>query len=221
MENSQLERLARLDSCAVSDALDLLGLQGVLLGLQALSNPRRIVGRVITLKLEEAAGRTSTRHLGTRAVDAAGPDDIIVVAHAGRTTVSGWGGILALGAVTKGVKGVIIDGACRDIDESRDLGLTLYARNGVPITARGRVIETSFNEPVELDGLTVSPGDLVIADGSGIVFLSKEQAEAIITAAERIASREQAMAEAVRAGKPMVEVMGANYENLLKGRDSL
>jgi regulator of RNase E activity RraA len=92
----------------------------------------------------------------------------------------------------------------------------LYARNAVPITARSRVIETAFNEPVLVGGdLTVSPGDLVIADGSGIVFLESARAEEIITTAEQIARRERAMAEAVLEGRPMVEVMGANYENLL------
>jgi 4-hydroxy-4-methyl-2-oxoglutarate aldolase len=214
--NNLLDRLAALDTCAVSDALDKLGLQGVLLGLQPLSNPRRMVGRVITVKLEEANGRPSTRHLGTLAVDSAQPGDVILVAHAGRPNVSGWGGILSQGAVKRGVAGVIVDGACRDVDESRELGLTLYARNAVPITARSRVIETAFNEPVLVGGdLTVSPGDLVIADGSGIVFLESARAEEIITTAEQIARRERAMAEAVLEGRPMVEVMGANYENLL------
>ncbi len=213
-----LERLARLDTCAVSDALDKLGLEGVLLGLQALSNPRRIVGKVITVQLEEANGRTSARHLGTQAVDAAGPENIILVANGGRTNISGWGGILSQGAVRQGVAGVIVDGACRDVDESQELGLTLYARNAVPLTARNRVIETAFNQPVVVNGLSVTPGALVIADGSGVVFVDISQAEEIISTAEEIASREKAMAEAVRAGKPLVEVMGANYENLLKSK---
>lgn len=64
MKQELVERLARLDSCALSDALDRLRQSGVVLGLQALTVPRRIAGRVITLQLEKAAGRPSTRHLG-------------------------------------------------------------------------------------------------------------------------------------------------------------
>lgn len=216
MNDDLVKRLAQLDSCAVSDALDHLTIPGVLLGLHALTVPRRIVGRVVTVQLEAADNRIPTRHLGTAAVDASGPREVIVVAHGGRLDVSGWGGLLSLGAVRNGIEGIIVDGACRDVDESRELGLPIYARASVPITARGRVMETAWNEPVTMGNLQVAPGDLVIADGSGVVFLQAAHAEAIITTAEQIASKERAMAAAIRAGHSMTEVMGASYEELLK-----
>ncbi len=215
MNQTERARLAHLDSCAVSDALDRLHLPGVVLGLHAVSAPRLIAGRVVTVQLESADGRASSRHLGTAAVDASGPGDVIVVAHQGRLDVSGWGGILSLGASVRGVEGVIVDGACRDVDESRALGLPVYARAAVPRTARGRVIETAWNEPVTIGDVTVAPGDLVIADGSGVVFLPASHVAEVLHAAEQIVAREQAMAAAVRAGRPLVEVMGASYETLL------
>jgi 4-hydroxy-4-methyl-2-oxoglutarate aldolase len=215
MKQELVERLARLDSCALSDALDRLRQSGVVLGLQALTVPRRIAGRVITLQLEKAAGRPSTRHLGTAAIESSGPGDVIVVAHAGRLNVAGWGGLLSLGAVMRGVEGVIVDGACRDVDEGRDLGLPVYARAAVPLTARGRVIETAWNEPVTIGDVSVAPGDLVLADGSGVVFLPAAHAEEIIGTAEQIAACEQAMAQALRSGRPITKVMGVSYEELL------
>ncbi|MDE3076098.1 MAG: RraA family protein [Chloroflexota bacterium] len=212
-----LARLARLDSCALSDALDRLGLPGVVLGLQAMSVQRRVAGRAVTVQLEPAAGRSSARHLGTAAVDASGPRDVIVVANGGRLDAAGWGGILALGAAERKVEGVLVDGACRDVDECRDLGLPVYARAAVPVTARGRVIETGWNEAVSFGGVRVAAGDLVLADASGVVFLASAGAADVLTAAEEIASRERAMAEAVRAGRPLAEVMGASYEQLIHG----
>lgn len=219
-----VHRLARLDTCAVSDALDQLGVAGVVPGLRALGARRRVSGRVITVRLERAvpelaaaraARGEAPRHLGTAAVDASGPGDVIVVSNGGGPDVSGWGGILSLGAKIRGAEGVLVDGGCRDVDEARDLDLPLYARNAVPQTARGRVTETAWNEPVPFGDLIVSPGDLVIADGSGTVFLVALRAAEIIGAAEKVSARERAMMEAVRAGEKLTQVMGASYENLV------
>lgn len=224
-EPDLVARLAQLDSCTVSDALDQLGHGGAVSGLRAFGAERRIAGRAITVRLERAtvelaaaraARGTAPRHLGTAAVDASGPGDIIVVSNGGGPGVSGWGGILSLGAKRNGVEGVIVDGGCRDVDEARDLDLPLYARNAVPQTARGRVTETAWNEPVLIADILVTPGDLVIADGSGAVFLPAAHAALVIDAAEKIAARERAMMEAIRAGAKLVEVMGATYEGLTR-----
>lgn len=209
-----IHRLRGLDTCAVSDALDQLKIHGAVTGLRAVSVMRRIAGRVVTVELAKANGLKPKRHLCTAAVDASGRGDVIVVAHGGRLDVAGWGGILSLGATRREVEGVIIDGACRDVDESVELNLPIYARAAVPITARGRIVETSWNESIKVDGLTVSPGDLVLADGSGVVFLPAARAEAILDVAEQISAREAAMADAVRAGKPLAEVMNSSYEDL-------
>lgn len=212
-------RLKKLDTCSVSDALDQLGLRGAVIGLQAVSGARRIVGRAVTVRLGAANGEAQKRHLCTAAVDASGPGDVIVVANEGRVDVAGWGGILSLGASTRKIEGVIIDGACRDADQSAALSLPIYARAVVPITARGRVLEKSWNEPVEIAGVTTSPGDLVIADRSGVAFIPIAHAEAIADAAEAIAAKEQAMAVQVRAGKPLVEVMNHSYEQAANKSD--
>lgn len=209
-----LERLARLDSCAVSDALDLSALSGAVLGIHAVCGARRIAGRAVTVQLGPADGRASKSHLCTAAVDASGPGDVIVVAHEGRLDVAGWGGLLSLGASIRKIEGVIVDGACRDVDESAALGLPVYARAKVPVTARGRVMEISWNTPVKIADVIVAPGDLVLADGSGVVFLGAQHAETIIAAAERITAKEAALAAAVRAGRPLAGVMDGGYERI-------
>lgn len=210
-----IERLAALDSCAVSDALDSLGIGGVADGLVALSAGRRIAGRAVTVQLGRFEGKPAERHLCTAAVEAADRSSIIVIANGARTDAAGWGGILSLAAHGRGVAGVVIDGAARDVDESRELDLPVYARAAVPITARGRVIEKDWDVPVSVAGVTVRPGDLVIADGSGVVFVPRDKADQVLALAERIAERERLMAEDVRAGRPVSEVMGTSYETML------
>lgn len=209
-------RLARLDTCGVSDALDRLGIHGAVLGLQPMWPCPRVAGTVITVRLRHAqSGEHSPRHLGTAAIEAGGPGQVIVIQHHDREDAAGWGGILSLAARIKGIEGVIVDGTVRDVDDSRDAGFPVYARAATPMTARGRIVEASMGEPIQVGGVDVKPGDYVIADWSGAVFFSADRAEEVIQTAESLAAREAAMAEAVRAGKSVVEVMGANYESML------
>jgi regulator of RNase E activity RraA len=130
--------------------------------------------------------------------------------------VSSWGGLLSLAAKLRDLSGVIVDGACRDVDEIREVGLAVYARGVVPVTARGRIVQHSLNEEVQCGDAVVRPHDLVIADGSGVVFIPREREREVIEEAEAIVARESRMAEALRAGRPVVEVMGGlEYESML------
>ena len=114
-----VQRLSQLDTCAVSDALDSLQLTGVVTRLQPMWQCGRIAGRAVTVKLGPKGEVQSTRHLGTAAIMAASKGDVIVVENGGRMDVAGWGGLLSTAAKFREIEGVIIDGACRDIDESR------------------------------------------------------------------------------------------------------
>jgi 4-hydroxy-4-methyl-2-oxoglutarate aldolase len=210
------ERLRRMDSCAVSDALDKLGLKGTVTGIHRFSTERRIVGRVLTVKLDRAEGRTNTRHLCTAAIEAATPGDIIVVEQRTGLDAASWGGNLSIGAQVRGVAGVIVDGPVRDVDDSRKLEFPVFARDHTARTARGRIVEVATGEPILVGDVTVTPGDYAIADASGVVFVAQGEIGRVLDTAEAIVQREEAMAQALREGKPISQVMGANYEHMLK-----
>ena len=211
------ERLARLDSCALSDALDRLGLSGAVSGIRPVTGLHRIAGRVVTVKLVAASGQAMKQHLATAAIEASGPGDVLVIEHRSRDDCAGWGGILSRAARARRIEGTVVDGAVRDVDESREIGYPVFARGAVPTTARGRVVEQGWNLPIEVSGVTVYPGDFVIADGSGVVVVAKSRFEEVLAAAEEIAARERAMAEAVESGMPVSRVMGGDYESMLGG----
>ena len=220
-ENHLVVRLGRLDVCVVSDALDTLGLAGVVTGLGPLWEGARAVGRAVTMRLAEGPPPPGAPkvHLGSAAIEASGPQDIIVVDNAGRLGMGSWGGLLSLAASLRGVAGVISDGACRDVDEARELRFPVFARGVVAHTARQRAHETSVGTPVRLMDTTVHPGDLILADGSGIVVLPAGDAERIVETAERIVAREARMAADLRAGAPVSHVLDASYEDMLSGND--
>jgi regulator of RNase E activity RraA len=215
--DDSVARLARLDACAVSDALDKLGLQGAVSGIHRLSTDRKIAGRVLTVKLGFPEGsQTATRHLSTAAVEAAMPGDIIVVEQRSGVDAAAWGGVLSRGAKIRGIAGVICEGPARDIDESRQLEFPVFARDHTCRTSRGRIIELGTNVPIVVGDVPVVPGDYVIADGSAVVFLAQKEMERVLEVAELIARREAAMIEALEKGQRISEVMGANYEYMLE-----
>ena len=210
-------RLAQLDACAVSDALDKLGLAGAVTGLHRLASTRRIAGRIITVKMEKDDGRPpAARHLGTTAIEAAEPGDVIVMEQRSGIDAACWGGNLSLGAKLRQVAGVIVDGPARDVDEARDYDFPVFARSATSRTARGRIVEAGTNVPISVGDVRVSPGDYVVADGSAVVFVAAADIERVLEAAEAIAARERAMVAALREGMPISEVMGRTYETMLR-----
>jgi regulator of RNase E activity RraA len=215
-----IARLRALDTCAVSDALDRHGIRGVLTGLAPLAADRQIAGRAVTVELGPPPADTAAapgRHLGTAAVDASGPGDVIIVAHQGRTDCAGWGGLLSRAAAARGIDGVIIDGAARDLTEAATAGLAVYARTSTPVTARGRTVEHAWGETVEVAGIAVAPGDLVLADPGGVVVIPAARVDEVLATAETITATEAVMAQAIGAGVPVSDVMGKSYEELTDG----
>ncbi|MER7797188.1 RraA family protein [Microbacterium sp. NPDC096154] len=201
-------RIAALDSCALSDALDTLGMPGATLGVRPLWDVRRpVVGRARTIQAGPRRADAPAAHIAAASVDDAGSGEVLVIANDGRLDVSCWGGILALSASSRGIEGVVIDGACRDIGESEDLGFPVFGRAVVPVSARGRIVQLAKDEPVQFGGVTVRAHDWVVADRNGTVFVPAEEAERVVALAERIAAREERMAEAVRSGGRVTDVM--------------
>lgn len=203
-----LERLAALDTCAISDALDTLGLIGATVGIRPLWPVESVVvGRARTVTAGPRRADRPAEHIGAAAIEASDSSDLVVVANSGRTDVSCFGGILTRAAVRRGVRGVVIDGACRDIGELEGLGFPVFGLAVVPVSARGRIVQLAMDEPVDFAGVTVATGDLVIADRNGVAFIPAAGATVVIAMAELIVAREERMAAAVASGEPVTSVM--------------
>jgi regulator of RNase E activity RraA len=210
-----LSKLGELDSCAVSDAMEKLGLRGVVLGIRPVWDCPKIVGTAVTVKIKPVGLVRPPQHLCSTAIDAAQEGDVLVIDNAGRTDVATWGGLLTLAAKMKGISGVVIDGAARDVDECRELQFPVYARSAIPVTARGRIMQESFNQEIQCGGVAVSPGDYILADGSGVVIVPSAKAEEVIQEAEKIARKEKEMAVEIKKGRSVTDVLESMaYETL-------
>lgn len=176
-----IEALKAMPTSTVSDALDTLGLSGVILGLQPVVQGTRFVGPALTLK--EVTGPRGSFDVQAlrldKLLDLARPGDVIVI-DAGGAQVSTWGGVCTAAASERGLAGAVVDGGMRDADRARSLGFPVFARHIVPISPRTRVKGEAVNVPVTCGGVTVNPGDVVVADGTGLVVVPSDRLREVV-----------------------------------------
>ena len=210
-------RFEKLSTTNVSDALDALGYRGATYGIRPMA-PQwgTVVGRAVTLKMTASGLTRGKNHLGVMAIEAAQAGDVIVVDNGGRLDISCWGGILANGAKMKGVSAVVIDGACRDLDDCIEAEFPVYARGTVVATARGRAMEENTNVMIQFGGVQVRPGDIVMGDRSGVVIVPAEVTDEVLAKAEELYEKEERMIAEIRSGASMLEVDNKySYEKML------
>lgn len=137
--------------------------------------------------------------------------DIIVVDAGGDTETSVCGGLMGGLGKNKGIRGMVVDGAGRDIDELEDIGWPIWTR---AITARGthtmfseRKEELSVNVPISCGGVVVAPGDIIVADTIGVVVVPLAEAEQVLRLAREQAEREQATRLWVQQGKTVEDLL--------------
>lgn len=201
-----ITRGLRLSTTNISDALDTLGLKSGISGILPAFDCSKIFGPVVTLRITAAGLTSSKSHLGIEAIISAKEGNIIVIDNGGRKDVSCWGEILSYGAKNKGVAGVIIDGAFRDIDDIKPMGFPIYARAVVPVTARKRVMGLETNTIIQCGGVQVRPGDYAMADGSGVVIIPFEKITDVLLKAEELFEKEQLMIKEIKAGSDIDKV---------------
>jgi regulator of RNase E activity RraA len=196
-EPDRLTRLGKLSTSAVSDALDRLGIAGQALGIAPLDRSFRLVGRAWTLRYGPVGQDRGT--VGDY-IDELGPGDVVVLDNQGRLDATVWGDILTTVAHRRAVAGTVIDGVCRDVDRSLQLGYPVFARGNWMRTGKDRVRVEATQVPVSIGGIRVEPGDLILGDGDGLVVVPAARADDVIAAAEGIEHAEDAIRAAVETG---------------------
>jgi regulator of RNase E activity RraA len=137
------------------------------------------------------------------------PGDFLVIDRAGDTRHACWGGVVTNAAKVAGVVGGVIDGPATDFSEVRRCAMPLWCRGPSPITTKLLGLEGAFNVPVTVGGQTVSPGDAVLADESGVVILNRGEAEAIARRALDMQEREVTLLERIYKGEKLADISGA------------
>lgn len=218
-----IDRFLALEDLAgtVSDALDQLGVTGVV-GASTLPPNllgRRAVGTAVTLrnvpqKTDPHLALTTELNLMSEieAIHQTEPGDVLVIQDV--PDVSNMGGIIATICTRQKLAGAVVDGGIRDVQQSRALGFPVWSRHITPLTGKWRVISAEVNGTVAVAGMTVRPGDLVVADETGICFVPQDRVEEVLSLCEEIGKKEAGWVDELGQGITIPDVMSRLYKNL-------
>ena len=207
MSKNLIAEYRMLSTANVSDGLDRLGIKGAPHGIGPLwDSCPKIVGPAATLKLVPVGQAEESPVLGTlEAVKRGRPGDVLVIDQAGRMDVNSYGGVAGFTTRHFGLVGCVIDGVTRDIDEYKQLNLPVYGKGFIQQSIRNRCACAGYAIEVQLGGVPVRPGDLIMADENGVCVVPKDSMAEVLEFARLFKSIEDTVVEAVRGGADPVE----------------
>ncbi|MBW6392177.1 RraA family protein [Billgrantia antri] len=190
------ELLARYRDVATSTLGHLTDF-GAIVGLTPLRHPVRLLGRALTVRIPHLDGSVIRR-----ALEMAEPGEVLVIDVSGDERRACWGELRSYAALRKGLAGVVTSGRVTDAAELAQLNLPVYSRGTSPLTTRAVNLEGEVNVPVAIDGVAISPGDLIIGDDDGLFALSPARAEALLVPALDKQAREAERRRELMAAHP-------------------
>lgn len=187
-----IQRFRPIATASVADAVDkIAGRRGYMeFAIKPQTNVAKVVGPAVTVlegPTEEAVAPTHALNL----IDESEAGSVVVIGIGGEADVAVWGGLMTAGAVANGLAGAVLDGGVRDVTEiERDFDFPVYARSVSPGTTVGRYKTLDANVPVTCGGVTVEPGDIIVADRDGVVVVPSRHVDAVLELAEEIERKE-------------------------------
>ena len=207
-----LAQLQKLPAATLSDAIDqVVGRRGFMsYDMRPISLENRMAGRAKTVLFGPSGEQTQEKNrgplYGVQVIDESGPGDIMVVVT-GDLNITGLGGLMATTASVRGMSGVVVDGAVRDIDEIQELGFDVFCRSISPATMVGRSTSIARDVPVVCGGVTVSSGDYIVGDRDGVVCIPADQINAVIERALEMEAAEKKMIPKIYEIKSLLKVV--------------
>ncbi|QJR12036.1 hypothetical protein DSM104443_03119 [Usitatibacter rugosus] len=215
-----VSQFLNVSTCNISDALDRLGIEGAPQGVLPIYPTIKIAGPAATLKLVPAGQAQESTVLGTlRAIVKGGAGSVLVIDASENPKVNAYGGVAGATSKHNGLVGCVTDGVVRDVDEYKQYHMPVYARGIAQQSVRGRSSCAGYGIPVKLGGVTVRPGDFIVADDNGTVVVPQERLAEVLAFAQKVKATEDAVIAAIRAGAdPMEAHEKVNYDNMLKAQ---
>jgi len=142
-----------------------------------------------------------------RAYAYAKPGDVLVVDCSGYYEAGYWGDLMSLGAKTKGIAGLVIDGCVRDAEEIEAMNFPVFSR-GLCILGTGKHGDGTLNQPIILGNYTINPGDIILGDRDGIVVIPQEMVHETIQKAQEREDKEAGVRKQLLEGKTSIEIYG-------------
>ncbi|HOT94322.1 MAG TPA: orotidine 5'-phosphate decarboxylase [Methanoregulaceae archaeon] len=189
-----------LETVSAPHVTDAMHRHGAMIGMVPLSPGLRIVGPAVTV--QTFAGDWAKP---VEAIDRARPGDVLVINNDGGTHVAPWGELATLSARNRGIAGVVIDGAVRDVDDIRRMEFPLFARGTCPNAGEPKGFG-EINAEIRCAGQVVRPGDWIVGDESGVVVVPREKAYEVARRAVEVRKTEERIREELRRGGTLASV---------------
>lgn len=215
LDKSIIERFKKLDTTCVSDAMDRCGVFGAFEGIKAVVPGTSLCGQAFTTHNIPC---TEKKETAGDYLDQVEEGQVVVIDNAGRTNMTVWGDLMSWVAMNNGVAGTIIDGVCRDIPAIREMKYPIFTKGVNMVTGKQRVFMDAYNVPVSIGGVTVKPGDLIMADDSGALCIPFDYVMDVLQAAEEIDQKEKLIIGYVKEGKSLKEARQLTGYHTLQSR---
>jgi 4-hydroxy-4-methyl-2-oxoglutarate aldolase len=210
------QALKHLEVSVVSDALDRLGIEGQVPYLQSVSGATRLCGPAYTVLY--APCTPDQRGTVGDYIDDVPAGAAVVIDNDGCDDATVWGGILSTFAIRKGIAGTVINGVCRDVETARRAAYPLFALRAWMRTGKDRVRMESVQVPVELAGVMVYPGDIIVGDLDGVVVVPAARATEVADVALAVSSAEIRVLKRIEAGSRLDAARQEEGYHLLQRR---
>ncbi|MBS3967787.1 MAG: RraA family protein [Truepera sp.] len=195
-----IEQFHTVTTASVADAIDqVVGVRGYMQhSIKPRINDQKVVGPAVTVKEGPTTEKLPPQH-ALELIDSAEAGSVVVIGTGGESEVAVWGGLMTAGAVANKLAGAVLDGGVRDVTEiRRDYGFPVFARSVSPGTTVGRFKTLAANVPVVCGGITVNPGDLIVADLDGVAVVPQAHVAEVLKLALMIEQREAEQARLIR-----------------------
>jgi len=179
---------------------DAMHRKGAMSGIVSMCGNVKMVGRAVTVQTFPGDWAKPVE-----AIDVARKNEVIVINNDGATNVAPWGELATLSCVKKGISGVVIDGAVRDVDDIRIMKFPLFAKAVVPNAGEPKGFG-EINAEIQCGGQYIRPGDWIVGDESGVVVIPAERAYEIARRALEVRKNEERIREEIRRGSTLSEV---------------
>jgi 3-hexulose-6-phosphate synthase/6-phospho-3-hexuloisomerase len=197
IDEKTIELLKLVSTPNVSDAMHR---KGAMKNIHSICQGTKAVGRAVTVQTFPGDWAKSVE-----AINVAGPGDVIVINN-NSAHVAPWGELATLSSINKGVAGVVIDGAVRDVDDIRRLNFPVFATSIVPNAGEPKGFG-EINAEIQCGGQTVKPGDFIVGDDNGVVVIPGERAYEIARRGAEVEKNERRIRDEIKRGKTLSEVL--------------